>query len=161
MDAGACSPSRRVAVVEGLVTPERRMIMVLGGVGDWDFLPDFGDDRLCYSGMDVLYLMSVSQWSHDAAVALEAWTGEPPVDPDAEVAETTTMRLTGGRLYLTMMGVPTAADELPLDGAGSYHVRVTASGRAELLRLQAEVSPPPWLSGVERFRVSVWPDFRN
>jgi hypothetical protein len=157
--AGAPTPeSRLAAAVEGLVTPERRMIMVLGGIGDWDFLPDFREDRLCYVGTDVLYLMSASQWNHDAVVVLEAWTGEPPMDAEAEAVEDTVISLTGGRVYLTRMGVPLGGDDLPLDGAGRYRVRVAASGRAELLRRHAEVGPPPWVSGVERFRVSFWPE---
>ncbi|SDZ42615.1 hypothetical protein SAMN05421684_4892 [Asanoa ishikariensis] len=145
------------------MTPERRMIMVLGGIGDWDFLPDFREDRLCYAGKDVLYLMSESQWSHDAVVVLESWTGEPPPDTDAEAVEETTISFTDGRAYLTMMGVPIEGDVLPLPGPGTYRVRVAASGRAELVRRHAEVSPPLWLTGVERFRVSFWldPMFRN
>jgi hypothetical protein len=148
--------SQRLAVVEGLVTPERRMIMVLGGDGDWDFLPDFRADRLCYAGKDVLFLMSASQWSHDAVVVLESWTGEPPTDDGAEAAEETGIELTGGRAYLTMMGVPLGGDVLPLAGPGHYRVRVSTSGQAELLRRHAEVSPPPWVTGVERFRVCFW-----
>ena len=87
---------QRLHRIECLVTPERRLILVLGeGADQASYLPDFREDRSCYADRDVMYLVSVSDY-HEAAVALEAWDGPPDPMPDAELAEVAHMELRGG-----------------------------------------------------------------
>jgi len=146
--------ARCLDAVEGAVTPDRRIILIVGkGCDRGDFVPDFSQRRLCYAARDVMYLMSAAQW-HDAGVVLEAWDGPPPIDPDAEFSEETELELSQGGAFVSALTAPAVTPVLAIGPPGRYAVRVDVRGRAELLRRLADVTDRP--HGVEQFWVRFW-----
>jgi hypothetical protein len=147
--------AERISMMESAVTPDRRLFLVLGEGSDrGDFLPDFDQDRLCYANRGVMYVVSAAQW-HTAVVVLEAWDGEPPVDPDAELTEVTEMELIQGGAQLVAVMGPAVSPVLRVGPPGRYAVRVDVRGRAELLRRLEDLSDRPY--GAERFTARFWP----
>jgi hypothetical protein len=151
--------ARLLGSVAGLVSPERRLFLVIGeGCDAGDYVPDFGQDRLCYADGGAMYVVSATQW-HDAAVALEAWDGHPPADPSAERSETTEMELPRGAVRGWALLAPAVTPVLRVGPAGRYAVRVDVSGRSEVLRRVQDPNDRP--AGIERFAVRLWPARRS
>ena len=143
--------------VRGQVAPERRLIEVLGTGGADRFIPDLTEDHVCYADDDWLYLMSVSGWGHEAVVTLQAWDGEPTAEPDAEVTESTRMRLTEGRVYVSRNGEAAVSPVLDAGPPGEFAVRVDVAGRAALQEADDDPDRPDWIYGMEQFTVHFWP----
>ncbi|MBB5084003.1 hypothetical protein [Nonomuraea endophytica] len=147
-----------LGVTETSLPPDNCMIIVVGVRYDEMIKVDFRNRRMCYGGLDMLYLMSETEFLHDSHVRLEAWTSEPPPTKGWEEEEHTRIRLTEGRMYVSGMMEFAASPEIPTGAPGHYHVQVYASGRHEARRLafdpEVEEIPPD----VERFLVRVWPE---
>jgi hypothetical protein len=147
--------ARLTGTVEAWVYPERNMVLVIGtGFRDM-FLPDFTENRLCYGGNDLLYLMSDGRTDHDEHVVLESWDG-PPDPAEAEFTDTTHITLTQPGVYVSRMAETAASAILHLPKSGVYLAEVTVTGRharaGHPLVVQAAGQRP-----VEYLRVRFWP----
>jgi hypothetical protein len=146
--------ARITGTVEGRVHPDRNMVLVIG-TGFLDmFLPDFTQNRRCYGGEDLLYVMSDGRTGHDEHVVLEAWDG-PPGPVEAEISDTTRITLTRPGIYVSRMTESAASPVLELPEAGAYAVRVIVGGRPQ------PASPVAGARPVEHVRVQLWPATRG
>jgi hypothetical protein len=151
--------AHRVESVTAVLPPEYRIIMVAGGDTADLIDPDFAQDRLCYAGDDILYLMSASDRLHDVQVTLEAWDGRPPDEPGddpPEALEEIELLLSDGTAHVSGMLEFPVSERLRIGAPGRYRARVSAVGREAIRRLpRGPLTPgtPP----VERFVVQFWP----
>lgn len=144
------------ASVEALLPPDRRIIIVAGAAAEFLDLP-FSARALCYSGDDILYLMSVSGSYHWARLVLEAWAAAPPDnDQDADAQQQVTLTLSDGTVHVSGMLEFPASPILTVGPPGRYNAHVSVTGRTELRRIEAQPDRPIPIMDVERFRVRFW-----
>ncbi|GGZ81379.1 hypothetical protein GCM10010389_18860 [Streptomyces echinoruber] len=95
--------------------------------------------------------------THTAAVTVEVWDGSPPAQDPAgweEQAEADFESLSG-RVAVWSMSLGRTDDLITLaDSGGSWHVRVSSSGRAAVKALEESEES---IRGVERYFVQFWP----
>ncbi|MEU4713653.1 hypothetical protein AB0F73_08385 [Micromonospora purpureochromogenes] len=143
--------------VEALLTPANRIIIVAGAAAEFLDDPFPGEVPLCSAGDDILYLVSGSGTYHRARVVLESWATAPPDDgQDVDAQQQVTLALSDGTVHVSGMLEFQASPTLTLGPPGRYHARVSATGRADLRRIEAQPDHPLPIIDVERFRVRFW-----
>ncbi|GAP48845.1 hypothetical protein [Streptomyces azureus] len=95
--------------------------------------------------------------THTAAVTVEVWDGEPPVQDSSrwdEQAEAD-FESTTGEVAVWSMGLGRADDVITLaDSGGSWRVRVSCAGRREAAALSEQEGTG---EGMEKYLVQFWP----
>lgn len=93
--------------------------------------------------------------THEAALTVEVWSGEPPVPPgDWEETATAAVRCSSGKLRARGVAGGPMQEEIELSaGPQSWAVRVVCAGRAAV----AEQSVAGVPEGVERYTAQFWP----
>lgn len=149
----------RLGSVEALVHPDRRQIFVTG-TDDYDFDdPDYDKGRFVHPAKEILYVISSSEWPHQALVRLEAWDGEPTPGGEWDDVDLTRVWFSDSAIIVQALYETALSDELTLGEPGWYSARVHTRGRAALAqaiadRVDGDNDSPP---GVEEFLLQFWP----
>ncbi|TMR11165.1 hypothetical protein ETD86_36715 [Nonomuraea turkmeniaca] len=149
---------RRIARLEMDVLVVRGTISLFDDGGE-QIVPDLNDlDQWLFTGDNAIVAASAGSTDHFAAVAIEAWDGEPPGSgPAWEVQADRTLRLGSGDLEVHPLVPPPGTQLLRAGPPGPYRLRAYTAGRAAI----AALTPNPdiyALRGVERFLFQLWPD---
>ncbi|HYN93762.1 MAG TPA: hypothetical protein VES42_07915 [Pilimelia sp.] len=133
--------------------------------GSFDLIDDGGPQRArpdfaataewLFVGDNEIIVVSAAGRHHHAAVAVEAWDGEPPSAAGWEDFRTARLRLDSGLVEINPLVEGEDASDIEVGGPGVYRVRAHVTGRAALAALDPALPAEP--RGVERYLFQFWP----
>jgi hypothetical protein len=147
-----------LGAVETTVPPDDSQIFVVAGEPDDVPVLDGTDGRFVGCAPDVVVIISESQLLHEAAVRIEAWSGEPPA-PAGDWDDVQSGRLPVSEASIAVQALWEAdlGERLPLRSTGWHRVRVHAGGRAALRQWDTNWDGDDDVPvGLERFVVQIW-----
>ncbi|RZT77843.1 hypothetical protein EV382_1009 [Micromonospora violae] len=139
---------------------ERCLITIIGAEFDVFDHPETTAQPVCWAGTEQIHLFSEISSGYRAHVTVEAWDGPAPAETDEwEAHGRAELRSTSGTLCISALDERLLTPPLPIGEPGPYTVDVRVIGRHRLRTLYGRdawyANEPP--TGVERFRVRVWP----
>ncbi|MBQ1052119.1 hypothetical protein KBX50_27140 [Micromonospora sp. C51] len=146
--------------IDATPTPDHCMVTIIGGDFDSFGHPDTNAAVLCWAGTEQIQLFSEISDGHRPHVTVEAWDGPAPTDTgEGEAHGHAELHSTSGTLGISIFDEEMLTPFMPIGAPGIYAVDVHATGRRQI---RALYGTPAWFAdelptGIERFRVRVWP----